>query len=267
MRIVTNTKLVRRNNRIAQYLFFFSLGILMVGFFLTNQQLFGITADSRELETLILLLPSLVLPIGLVTTLISVRMTNLWVRRPRPETALEENLKGLSNKSVLYNYYHFPARHVLISPQGVFAMVTRFQDGSYTVSGSKWRTHRSALSSALSIFRLDGVGNPNRDALQAADHVKKQLASIAPEVEVQPLVLFVDPRAKLNIQDSPVPVLYVDEKLKPSLKDYLRNLKAEVVEVPEKGKKGQKKKKETPVASMPLTPEQIEAFEAATVTR
>jgi len=160
MRIVTNTKLVRRNNRIAQYLFFFSLGVLILGFFITNQQLFGVEVNSPEAETLILLLPSLILPLGLISTLFSVRMTNLWIRRPRPEDVLAENLKGLSNKSVLYNYYHFPARHVLICPQGIFAIVTRFQDGNYTVEGNKWRTHRSPLSRILSIFRLDSIGDP-----------------------------------------------------------------------------------------------------------
>ncbi len=80
---------------------------------------------------MITLVQTAILPIAFITTIVSVRMTNLWVRQPRPEVVIREGLKGLSNKSVLYSYYHFPARHVLICPQGVFAMVTRFQDGRY----------------------------------------------------------------------------------------------------------------------------------------
>jgi hypothetical protein len=268
MRIVSNTKLVKRNNRIAQILFFFSLGVLILGFFLTNQQLFGIQASSPELQSLSVLIPSVVLPIGLISTLFSVRMTNLWVRRPRPEDTIQENLKGLSNRSVLYNYYHLPARHVLICPQGVFAIVTRFQDGRYTVTGSKWRTHRSALSRFLSIFRLDGIGDPMMDAGRAAQRVQKQLAPIAPDVQVQPLILFIDPRARFEAINPSVPVLYADEKQKPNLRDYLRTLKGDVEEepVPEKGKKkGQPKKKQEPKVTFPLSQSQIDAFEQATI--
>src|SRR5690554_4101962 len=123
MRIETNQKLVKRNTQIAQYLFFFSMGVLVIGFLVTNQQLLGVDPTSEQAVTLSLLVPSLILPVGLVTTLVSVRMTNLWIRRPRPEVVLQENLKGMGSKSVLYNYYHFPARHVLICPQGVFAII------------------------------------------------------------------------------------------------------------------------------------------------
>src|SRR5215207_4056948 len=130
MRVETNSKLVRRNRQIAQYLFFFSFGVLLLGLFVTNQQ-----AASMQANDLLLggILPSLVVLLAFITTITSVRMTNMWVREPRPEVALREGLKGLSNKSVLYNYYHLPARHVLIAPQGVFVITTRFQEGRFTV--------------------------------------------------------------------------------------------------------------------------------------
>lgn len=266
MRIETNQKIVTRNTRLAQYLFFFSMGVLIIGFFVTNQQMFGISPTSDEAVVLSLLIPSLILPIGLVSTLFSVRMTNLWVRRPRPETIIPEGLKGLSSKSVLYSYYHFPARHVLICPQGIFAIITRFQDGRYTVRGERWHTHRSPIGRLFSIFRLDGIGAPDNEAIRAAQHVKKLLQSIAPEAEVKPLVVFVDPRVKLEIENPLVPVVHAEDKLKPNLKDFMRSIKGDAApEQPvKKGQKGQGaiKKKELP---MPLTQEQIEAFEAATL--
>lgn len=267
MRIETNQKLIKRNTQFAQYLFFFSMGVLVIGFLVTNQQLLGVDPTSDAAVALSLLVPSIILPIGLVTTLVSVRMTNLWIRRPRPEVVLEEGLKGLGNKSVLYNYYHFPARHVLICPQGVFAIITRYQDGQHSVNGSTWRTQRSALSRFFSIFRLDGLGDPNRDAQQAARHVQSKLQAITPEVEVQPIILFVDSRVQLEINDPIVPVLHVDTKIKPNLKDYLRDLKSFPEQEETTGKKGAKKSKEVTVTPMPLSPEQIEAFEAATLPR
>jgi hypothetical protein len=242
MRTVINDKLVQRNRRIAQYLFFLSFGVLIGAFIITNQQAF----DPQNADpTLAVVLPSLILPVGLVMTLLSVRMTNLWVREPRPERVLKESMKGLSNRSVLYHYYHFPARHVLICPQGVYVITTRFQEGVFKVNGDKWSQVGGGLSTLLRVFRRDGIGNPTADARRAAEHVRQTLQPIAPNVEVRPLIVFTDKRARVSIENPTIPVLYADDDLEPNLKDFLR-------EVP----------KEKRVS---LTPQQIEAFEEATV--
>lgn len=212
MRIVTNEALVKRNKKIATRLFFFSLAVLFLGFFVANGQLLGLSAAEEANPTLYFLAMPLVLAVGFSTTLISVRMTNLWVRQPRPEDAIQLNLKGLSSKSALYNYFHFPARHVLICPQGVFPIVTRFQDGKFSVNGSKWRTHRNPISQFFAIFRMDGIGNPTRDAEEAGNLIKFIVEDYDPEVPVQPLIVFVDPRAQITINDPDIPVLYTDRK-------------------------------------------------------
>jgi hypothetical protein len=249
MRIETNDKLVRRNRRIAQYLFFFSLAVLIGAFIFTNQQALSPNPLGPDTfaGTLLLLLPAIVLPVGVITSMVSVRMTNTWIREPRPERALKEGLKGLSNKSVLYSYYHFPARHVLICPQGVFAITTRFQDGQFKVEGDKWTTYGGALSGLFRFFRRDGIGSPSEDARQAAAHVKRLLAPIAPNVEVRPLVVFIDPRASVEIHNPTVPVLVADSKSEHSIKNLLRDMPKE--------------------QRQPLTPAQIQAFEDATLKR
>lgn len=242
MRIETNEKLARRNRRIAQYLFFASFAVLIGAFIITNQQALN---PSTATEFLSIWLPTLILPIGLIITLISVRMTNLWVRQPRPESVLREGLKGMSNRTVLYNYYHIPARHVLIAPQGVFAITTRFQEGHFTVKGDKWSSPRGALAAFLRFFRQEAIGNPSQDAERAADHVRKLLAPIAPDIPVYPLVVFIDPRATFEAEDPIVPVLYAHPKMEPNLKEYMRQISA---------------------ANYPtMTKAQIDAFESATL--
>ncbi len=221
MRVETNERLAHRNRQIAQYLFFVTFGVLILGLFFLNTQTSSVTQDNVLIVTLA---QTAILPLAFITTIISVRMTNLWVRQPRPEVAIREGLKGLSNKSVLYNYYTFPARHVLICPQGVFAMVTRFQDDAYAVEGEHWHTRKSAISRVLSIFRFDNVGNPSADAIRAADHVKKLLTPIAPNIEVQPVVVFVDPKADVTITDPTVPVVYPLGKRSPTIKDMIRDI-------------------------------------------
>ncbi len=253
MRVVTNKKLARRNRKITNYLFFGTFGALILGFIVINASLF--TVDIPDGITI--LAQSAVLPVAFVLTIVSVRMTNLWARAPRPEKAIEAGLKGLSNKSILYNYYHFPARHVLICPQGVFAIVTRWHDQAYTVRDGRFRSHRNIISKAFSVIRFDGIGKPFRDAEFAREVVQRTLDEIAPDVEVRPLVVFVDPKAELRIEDKlKTPVLFADPKRDPNLKDFMRDMKRQI---------GDEDGNEKNASLMPLTDEQIKAFEEATI--
>jgi hypothetical protein len=264
MRVETNWKLVRRNRRITQYLFYFSFGVLIVGLFIGFRP--PASPDDPNLATA-LLLQTLILPVAVVASLVSVRMTNQWLRQPRPENAIREALKGIHRKSVLYNYYHFPARHVLISPQGVFAMVTRFQDGYYRVNGDRWERSGGVVSRPLRFLRGDDIGKPTEDAQRAAAHVKQLLQPFAPDLEVQPLVIFVSPRARLEVSNPVVPVLHADDKYDPNLKDYMRDLaQKQKVMQPSSSKKKTRHKQES---NYVIPPDEIEGlaqvFEDATL--
>jgi hypothetical protein len=263
MRIVTNTELARRNRRLANLLFFFSMGVLIAGFLVANLQ---ITAADNTTLALSVILPWIVLPVGLISTLTSVKMTNLWVRRPRPEDAIPAGLKGLSKRSAFYSYYHFPARHVLIAPQGVFAIITRWQDGSYSVSGDQWKMHGGFLPALGRFFRRDKVGNPTEEALKAAAHIKTLLAKDAPDVEVHPLIIFVDPKVRLEIDNPTVPVLYADENREPNLRDFMRELSQKQQKVEQPQAQGKKKIDNTKTESGVIDPQQVaDALEEATI--
>jgi len=245
MRVVTNTPLVKRNRQAATYLFLLTLALLIGGFFLVNQSLL----TGEEPDALSLILQALVLPTSFIMTLVSVRMTNFWARTPRPEDALEEALSGLNKKSILYNYHHLPLRHLLISPQGVYAIVTRWHDGIHSVDNDLWRTQQGFFARFFSTLRMDGIGNPTREVLRQAQHAQKLLEAHAPGVKVEPLIVFISPNVELDIGTSSVPVVYADPREDQSLINYLRTINAEA------GKK----------QTLPLSDEQISAFEAATL--
>ena len=253
MRIVTNKKLSRRNRKLTNYLFFGTFGALILSFFIINASLF--TDDIPD--TLALIVQSSMLPVAFILTILSVRMTNLWARAPRPEDAIEAGLKGMSNKSVLYNYHHFPARHALICPQGVYAIVTRWHDQEFTLRDGKFRSHRGLFSKFFSLFRMDGVGKPFRDAEFARRHLQREIDAVADDVEVQPLLVFVDPKAELHLEEGGgCPVLYAEPRRSPNLKDFMRDRKRELT-ANEAGAKN--------ANLMPLTDDQIDAFEKATI--
>ena len=242
MRILTNMRLTTRNRRIAQYMFFASLGVPMIGLLLIN-------ADAKSPVTLLFstLLPFIVLPLAYIIMITSIRMTNLWVREPRPEIAIQNGLKGISNKSVLYNYIFMPVRHVLFTPQGVFTLTTRFQDGAFTVKGSTWESNRKGMAKLMTILRMDSIGNPTAEALKAKAKVEAMLKDIAPDVPVNPLIVFIDPKAVFQATDPDVPVVHATAKELPNLKDYLQSVVTEKYPT--------------------LSTEQIEAFERVYVPR
>jgi nuclease-like protein len=249
METIINSKLVERNRRIASGLFLATFLVLAGSFIYFNYALFTQSGNSDYL----LLAQALALPLIFVMTIISIRMTNDWNREPHPENALAEGLKSLSKKSIIFHYYHGSARHVLIAPQGVFAIVTRWHEGKFRVEGDKWKTEKSAISRFFGAMRMDGLGNPSEDAKEATAHLEKLLKTIAPNIEIQALVIFVSPKAELTIEEPSIPVLYADESREPSLNSYMRKLNEQ--QRPDKQAK----------VKLPLTDEQIEAFKKATV--
>ena len=96
MHIVTNEPKLRRNRLIAQVLFFISLAVLIGGLVIFN--LGGRTNE------IFFYAPCIVMPLGLATTIFSIRLTNQYVRLPHPEVAIREGLRGINKRSVLYNY-------------------------------------------------------------------------------------------------------------------------------------------------------------------
>ena len=244
MRVETNVRVIKRNRKIAQYSFFVSMGIWILGLVVSFTDFFEnqLASEMAWIEIAI----SLVLPFALGLALFAVYMTNLWIREPRPEQAIRDGLKGISNKSVLYHYYHNPAKHVLIAPQGIFVIVVRWQQGDIQVEEDKWRQQRGLFARFFGLFRLDNLGDPVGEAERAANYLKRVLEPIAPEIDVEAVVVLTDPRADAEVTDSPIPVLYTDEKRKPNLKDFMRNH-------PNKG------------SDVPLTKEQLGAFEEATL--
>jgi hypothetical protein len=218
MRVVTNEKLIERNKRIAQILFFVSLAALGGSFFLSG----SLSAQAATY------FQCLVLPSMLILVVWSVRMTNDCVRKPHPWEAIPEGLKGIGTDTVMYNFL-MPASYVLVTSTGVFALVTRFQDRPQKLVGDKWEGHNSLLGRLLAFMRQEQMGNPARDAQLRAKQTEAFLQEILGDdkIRVQPLIVFIHPNADVTIEGEPtVPVLYASaEKKKNTLKQYLKEAK------------------------------------------
>jgi Nuclease-related domain len=217
MRVVTNQQRVKRNRQIAQILYFTSLAVFISGLLVINTL-------ARDNEVF-LYLPCLITPLGLIAMVVSLRLSNQYMRPPHPEDAIREGLKGINRRSVLYNYV-LPANHVLVSPQGVYTFATRFQESRFKVEGDKWYNwkNRGPLAPLFLFLKQEGLGDPFKQANAEADAVQAIVDQTLPgtKIEVQPVVVFSNPKATLEVIDPDIPVVYADPKKKPSLKGLLR---------------------------------------------
>ncbi|MHB8751151.1 MAG: hypothetical protein ACYDBJ_18425, partial [Aggregatilineales bacterium] len=225
-------------------LFVASLVILFGGLIIS----YTVTADKYYL----MIVPLIAMPIGLLTTWWSVRLTNQYVRKPHAEDVMQAAFKGAGAHSVAYHYL-FKANHVLVCPQGVYAIVARFQDGIFRVQGERILNARgrNPIGGFMTLMRQEQMGSPIHEAQMAAAELQTQLDEALAETEsgpsldlvIQPLVVFTSEKADLDIQqDPPIPVVLAAHKPKrPSLKVLLRAERAERAELPEPNRKDRKR--------------------------
>lgn len=215
MRVITHDATIERNRRIAQYSFFFSLIALLAAFFFGNSLAGGN-------ETIAIYFNCGVLPALFMVILFSVRMANNWVREPLPWNSIQEALRG--QHGTLYHFV-FPARHVLVSPTGVYVLFPLFQDRRIVVRDDNWQIPGGPFARVLTFMRQEAIGNPPRDAKTEAAAFQKLLDEKFPgtSVQVQPVIVFTHPKAYADVEgETSVPVAYTMAKREPLLKDYLR---------------------------------------------
>jgi len=217
MQIITDEQLVKTRARIGNY--FFLLGFILIGvsLFLTW---------FRQ-EQMLLALAALLL--GFLLTNFGTYNMGKWGRVPntaqRADQLLEKELKGLDNRYRLYNYT-LPAEHVLLTPAGLVVLETRRQEGTIRCQGNKWQYKRT-LTGWLRLFVEESVGNPTRDAVYSAAAMRRLIARAVTtpgegdteSIPVEPLIVFLNPSARLTADNPTVPVTTAKD-----LKKVIRNL-------------------------------------------
>jgi hypothetical protein len=204
MQVSRNEKLIRTRARLGTYATLGGLAVLVIGMIASFQQQF-IWVSFAALLT------------GFLLAQFGGYNLRRWGRSPRPDQVLETALKGFDDRYRLYSWV-LPVPHALLSPQGLYCFTPRDQTGPITVNGSQWRS-KLTLGKVLMAFAQEGLGNPTSEAINQAEQlatwIKKQQPDFQPKV--QPVVVFIDERAQLTINEPTVPVL--DAK---GLKKWLR---------------------------------------------
>ncbi len=180
-------------------------------------------SNAASLGGLAILLASVVLPlanpglsiyatilmvVGLALAMIGIYFANRWVKKPRPEDALDQALKGLSDLHRLYHYPRLPCDHILLTPWGVIALETINLEGKFTYKDGRWR-ERISLGRALRYIVEEHLGNPIRAALASESYLRRRFSEeIAggESVPVRSVVVFAHPAAVIEVENPEAPV-------------------------------------------------------------
>ena len=165
----------------------------------------------------------LLLFLGFVVFNIGMQQVGKWNRGPRyrNDSLLDQKLAPFNDKYVLIHYPKIGDKvveHLLVHPGGVLVITARELAGKVTVRGDHWRRGGSPLRR---MFGISGpqLGRPAEDTRKAIDTVEQYLTEHQLEAEIDGVVVFVNPRVELEVEDPDVEALTADE-----LPDFVRDL-------------------------------------------
>ena len=209
MKIVSNLKLINRNAKIGQYTSTGALVILGIGLYISFRypNLFAYSLGA--------------LLLGFFLSQVGMYFSNKWGRKPRPDEIIDKSLKGLGRE---YTIYHFvtPVSHLLVGPAGIWTIMPHYQSGIVSYDKKRWRAKGGGfITSYLRLFGQENIGRPDLEAEAEIDSTKRYLKRVLPaETEIPPVqsaLLFAHPKVELQLNEAPLPALTPKD-----LKDFLR---------------------------------------------
>lgn len=223
MQITKHEKYIRRRSRLGVYASLAGLAVLVAGFVASLQQ-----------NQNLLWVSLIAIVVGFILAQFGNYSLRRWGRSPRPDQVIETALKGFDDR---YHYYAWvlPHPYVLLSPQGVHLFIVRDQTGQISVEGAQWQS-KFSITRLLMAFAQEGLGNPTGEAQDAAGRLMAWIKTNLPDFSgaVQPIIVFIDPRVRLQVKDPVVPVVE-PKNLKKWLRgagkgDYLKNAELRALE-------------------------------------
>jgi hypothetical protein len=210
MKVVTNTKLIKRNAKIGQYTSIGALVILGVGLYISFKM------PDKFIYSLGALL------LGFFMSQIGMYYGNRWGRSPRPDELIDKGLKGLGREYTIYHYVT-AAAHLLVGPAGVWTLMPYYQSGVITYEKKRWKSKGGGfLQSYLRLFGQENIGRPEIESNSEIEATGRYLTKILPDGSEAPLVksllLFTSPKAELKVEDAPLPAITPKD-----LKDFMRD--------------------------------------------
>ncbi|MBK9052652.1 MAG: hypothetical protein IPL78_17565 [Chloroflexi bacterium] len=209
MEIIRDDKKIARYRQIGIITMFVSIGVLLLGMFVGSNQAWSLLALGG----------------GWLLAQVSLYLSNRYVRKPRPDEALDEALEKLVAEKVVKRgrVYHYclPVSHVLLTPDGLVLFILKYQRGNMVADGDKWRQTRTGLFNLNKYLGQENIGNPSREAESALQVTANFLKKHAPQVEEVPMAVLIAfttvANSQLDVQKSRIPAMHMSK-----VKGYLK---------------------------------------------
>jgi hypothetical protein len=223
MRIIRNERRIRRSSFIGKYATLAGLLTLIAGMVISFARPDWLTA----------MLVSII--VGISLSALGGFFAERYVGPFAHHDTLVKALKGMDDSYMLLQYV-LPTSHVLLEPGGCTVFVVKVQGGQVTYEDGRWK-HRQRGKFFRQLAGQEAAGAPDSDAERQMRRFERWLASQLPDVEVpvRAVIVFVNPRVKLDADTSPVPAFYGKKvkawlrgpgRLKPLPDDVYRQLTA-----------------------------------------
>jgi len=150
---------------------------------------------------------------GLGASMIGIFLANRWVRKPRPEDSLDQALKSLNDSHRLYHYPSLPCDHILLTPLSVIVLEVINLAGDFLYIDGRWKEKMNA-GRALRYIVEEHLGNPTKNCHDMEQYLRNLFAQKLgnePAMPVSSVVVFTHLAARLEVQNSPIPVCKIDK--------------------------------------------------------
>lgn len=209
MKVTTNTQLIEQRakwgKRIAPVTMLLLVGGLVTNFLsINNPEYFQITL--------------VLLTLGFISAIISSYLVNNWIREPRADQVLTQLLQKFNNDYLLF-HYTASIPHVLIAPDGLYAIVVKNHDGQITINGDR-ASRKFNWRRLFKFFGDESLGAPIAEAEGRTKKLHKTLVKSLPAEEIpeiKPMVIFSNKAVDLTLNNPTIPVMKTSE-----LKSFLR---------------------------------------------
>jgi hypothetical protein len=208
MKIVSNPKKINLYYKIGMYTSLGSLAFLVGAVILT---LSGINRPDLTFYSFIAMIA------GLILSQVGVYFANRWGKSPRVDERISQGLKGLDDRYTLY-HYTTPVPHLLTGPVGIWVITPEYQSGTITFEQNRYR--QQGVGFFGRVVGQEGLGRPEMEANGHKEDFEKFLKKSLPETSqptVRSMILFTNPKASVQVQDTPIPTMHVEK-----LKDFVR---------------------------------------------
>lgn len=208
MRQYSNETMIKRNGRFGRAMMYLGLGMTIAAAVIVFRD------PNFVLPALILML------IGGLFSQIGTALVNRFGREPRMDQILDASLKGLDDRHAIFHYL-LGSDHVLVTPEGIFAMIPHLEKGEISYEGGEWLQEKPAgrLRFRTGPRTLRGIEKEAQRELLALDRSLEKNLKSTEDLSTAPMLVFIADDANLHLDNAPL--LSTHRK---KLKDTIRGL-------------------------------------------